>query len=377
MTTPFIIGCALMLLAAIALLVRPLLRRLPAEGQGKRAVPPPRSTPAAVAAAVVLPVAAGLLYSGITSFPWQNPHAASASLAEHSAGTDSMEQVTAELEARLRQNPSDLEGWRMLARTYVVTGTPAKAVPAYEKAIEVDGGRDPSLPLDLAEAMVLADDVAMQPRAREIIDAALAADAKNPKALWYSGVLAYRADDVATAKARWLALLEQNPPPEIRQIVASQLEALGVQVPGSAGDAAGAMAGGSAGPGMAAGEPADTGPEPVGRTVRVAVSVDASLAGRLQPGTPVFVSARQPGIPGPPLAATRLTTDDLPTVVVLSDANSMIEGRNLSSVDDVEVVARVAFGGTAQTASGDLTGKAIHAKGAAPELAVRIDKVAP
>ena len=35
----------------------------------------------------------------------------------------------------------------------------------------------------------------------------------------------------------------------------------------------------------------------------------------------------------------------LPTTVVLSDSHAMIEGRNLSSVDDVQIVARVAFGG--------------------------------
>ena len=55
----------------------------------------------------------------------------------------------------------------------------------------------------------------------------------------------------------------------------------------------------------------------------------------------------------------------------------MIEGRNLSSVDDVEVIARVAFGGTAMTESGDLIGTAIHSRGAAPKISVVIDTVAP
>jgi cytochrome c-type biogenesis protein CcmH len=91
----------------------------------------------------------------------------------------------------------------------------------------------------------------------------------------------------------------------------------------------------------------------------------------------VFVSAREAGIPGPPLAAVRISSDELPTTVVLSDANSMVEGRNLSSVNEVQVVARVAFGGTAVTASGDLVGEARHAKGAAPDLGVVISKVSP
>ena len=98
---------------------------------------------------------------------------------------------------------------------------------------------------------------------------------------------------------------------------------------------------------------------PTGRTIRIAVSVDPALAGKLQArharcssrrASPAFrVRRSRP-------CASR--SDELPTTVVLSDANSMIEGRNLSSVDDVEVVARVAFGGTAVTASGDLIGEA-------------------
>jgi cytochrome c-type biogenesis protein CcmH len=62
---------------------------------------------------------------------------------------------------------------------------------------------------------------------------------------------------------------------------------------------------------------------------------------------------------------------------VLSDANSMVEGRDLSSVDDVEVVARVAFGGTAMTAPGDLVGTVKSAKGGPTDLAVVINTVAP
>jgi cytochrome c-type biogenesis protein CcmH len=138
-----------------------------------------------------------------------------------------------------------------------------------------------------------------------------------------------------------------------------------------------ASAGGRPGGGGAmGGAPGDTA-APVGRTIRVAVSVEPTLASRLRPGTPLFVSARQPGIPGPPIAAVRLNSDQLPTTVTLSDANTMIEGRNLSSVDDVEIVARVAFGGTAVVASGDLFGSSIQKKGGPPDLGIVIAKVQP
>ena len=97
----------------------------------------------------------------------------------------------------------------------------------------------------------------------------------------------------------------------------------------------------------------------------------------MKPGVTLFVAAREPGIPGPPIAATRITTDDLPATVVLSDANTMIEGRDLSSVNDVEIVARVAFGGTPMTASGDLIGRALQKKGGGENLDVVINQVQP
>jgi hypothetical protein len=41
------------------------------------------------------------------------------------------------------------------------------------------------------------------------------------------------------------------------------------------------------------------------------------------------------------------------------------------------VIARVAFGGTAVTASGDLVGTAEQKKGASPDVSIVINQVAP
>jgi len=377
--TPFILICAVMLVAAIAYLAVPLVRSVPSPAKGAPAAP--RSTAVLFALAVALPLAAAVLYSNISNFPWNNPIAAVPVPPGHGeGGAGDMNEVMSQLEARLAANPGDVEGWQMLGRTYLVTGDAAKAADAYRKALELNA-EDPALKLDLAEALILTEDPAVQGQAKQIVDAAIAADASNGKALWYSGVMAIRAGDKETAKARWSKVLEQNPPDDIRQIIVAQLAELGVEVPASAAaspsamGAGGAMSGGMSG-GMASPGAAD-GPAPTGRTIRIAISVDPKIADKLQPGTPLFVAARQPGIPGPPLAAVRLSSDQLPTTVVLSDANSMMEGRNLSSVDDVELVARVAFGGTAVTASGDLIGKVGQKKGGPTDVSIVIDQVAP
>ena len=367
MMSVFVVFCAAMAIVAIVAVVYELLR--PVSPGRKDEAPVPKANVVALVTALTLPLAAALIYGGITSFPWGNPAMVEAVPPPHSAGdAGSMDDVTATLEKRLAEHPDDAEGWRMLGRTYVMTGKADKAVAAYEQSAKLLPEPNPELELDTAEAMVLSDDPSLQPRAKAIVDAALAADGRNQKALWYSGVIAVRSDDIATAKTNWQALLEQNPPPEIRQVIANQLAELGVVVP----PAPGAVAPGP----MMAGSTGDAA-RGAGRTIRVAVSIDPSVAAKLKPGVPLFVSARQPGIPGPPLAAVRLLSDELPTTVTLSDANAMIEGHNLSSVDDVEIIARVAFGGTAATASGDLVGSAVLKKGGASDLGVVISKIQP
>jgi cytochrome c-type biogenesis protein CcmH len=374
----FVAVVALMVLAAIALLVYPLVGPAPAAAKGEPAMP--KAAPLAFALAVAVGLGAIALYANVNNFPWDNPMAAEPVPAGHGeiGAAGSMNAVTASLEARLARDPNDREGWRMLGRTYLVGGNAAKAAESYEKANALAPQKDIDLQLDLAEALVLTDDPAVQPRARAIIDDALAADASNQKALWYQGVIAVRAGDNETAKKNWTKLLEANPPPEIRDVITAQLKELGVDVPAGAGAAGPAMA--AAGGGMGAG-PMSGGmggdAAPAGRTIRVSVKVDPSLAGKVKPGATLFVAAREPGIPGPPIAATRITTDDLPAVVVLSDANTMIAGRDLTSVNDVEIVARVAYGGTAVTASGDLIGRAVQKKGGSENLEVVINQVQP
>jgi cytochrome c-type biogenesis protein CcmH len=379
MPSVFLVVVALMVVAAIALVIYPLLRPQPSPVPGEPAVP--KAAPLAFALAVAVGLGAIGLYAKVNNFPWDNPVAAEALPAGHGemGAVGAMNEVTATLEARLAKDPSDREGWRMLGRTYLVGGNAVKAAESYEKANALAPEKDIDLQLDLAEALVLTDDPAMQPRAKAIIDDALAADAGNQKALWYQGVIAVRAGDNETAKKNWTKLLEGNPPPEIREVIATQLKELGVDVPAATGAAASpsvAAAGGGMGAGPVGGGMEGAG-APTGRTIRISVKVDPSLAGKVKPGTTLFVAAREPGIPGPPIAATRITTDDLPAVVVLSDADTMIAGRDLSSVNDVEIVARIAYGGTAVTAAGDLIGRAVQKKGGSENLDVIINQVQP
>ena len=371
----FVILCAVMALVAIFLVVWPLLRPLPAGAKGEAVAP--KAAPLAFALSVGVALGSAVLYGAMNNYPWADPRLAEAAPAGHGGMEgDTMEEAVATLEARLAQNPADQQGWRMLGRTYLVSGNPLKAANAYQKSISLSAQKDIALEMDLAEALVLTEDPATQAKAKAIFDEALAIDPNAQKALWYRGVMATREGDMATAKTSWSALIAQDLPPEIHDAVATQLRELGVDVPAAKGSPTptmGAMGGmGAATQAGGAGAVA-----PQGRAVHVLVKLDPALATKVKPGQPLFVSAREPGVPGPPIAALRLTTDQIGQTVVLSDANTMIEGRDLSSINDVEIVARVAFAGTPAIASGDLLGTVVQKKGGSDNVEVLISQVQP
>lgn len=92
--------------------------------------------------------------------------------------------------------------------------------------------------------------------------------------------------------------------------------------------------------------------EPPPRTRRIVA--DVSLAADIPPHVPVYVIARDPTQPGPPLAVRRLFVGDLPTRIELTDADAMLPGGQISELDLVELFARASLGGTPTAQSGDL-----------------------
>ena len=249
--------------------------------------------------------------AGVSNFPWKNPTAAERGAPRARQRRSRLDGGGhAQLEASSQANPDDAEGWRMLGRTYLVTKRPRAASARTRKRPRSPAAKDPGLELDLAEALVLTDDPAVQDRAGHLIVGRARGEPSNQKALWYSGVLAYaRGRQRETAKTHWPKLLDQNPPdgdpPDRRRSSCRRLASRfqpcrtrGRQWP----DAGRGMGGGDDGRPTGAGDGAQ------GRTIRIAVSVDPSLwpqaeAGHtaLRVGTP----ARHPG----PAARGRATLD--------------------------------------------------------------------
>jgi cytochrome c-type biogenesis protein CcmH len=288
------------------------------------------------------------------------------------------------LEERLQSNPDDINGWKMLARSHMTMREHEKAVAAYEKAMELEDGQVAQTQVDLALAILARDDArVIDGRSAALIEEALALEPNNQPALFYSGTAAASRGDTELAASRWEILLGLNPPDEIRGILEARVAEWRGQ-PVAAADSSAALPAEhppinqSAEAPTVAAAPAvalpTVDPDAV-VTARVALSDTAR--GALTGDANVFLIARDPQQPSPPIAVSRLRLSELPTVVSLGDAQSMVAGRALSGFAEFELLARVSLSGGPAAAPGDWFGTMIVRPADANSVNLAIDQQVP
>ncbi len=126
------------------------------------------------------------------------------------AGQQDPGATIAAIEARLKANPEDAEGWQTLGWTFFQTRRFAEAAMAYKRAtvLKPDVGANWSL---LGEALVTAGNGSVPAAARAAFDKAVAIDPRDPRARYFIGVSKDMAGDHKSAIEDWLALLRDTP----------------------------------------------------------------------------------------------------------------------------------------------------------------------
>ena len=337
------IAAALGLLCA-SIVVWPLWRAAPAA---------PRDKWSAVIVVALLGFGTTGLYSLWSHWSWTEAPVA--------AGANPQTMVSS-LVRKLEKNPDDLEGWLLLGRSYSVLEQYPLAIRAYQRADRLGDGRNAAALEGLAEALTLSDETALAGRAGRLFEQALALDPASGKSLFFAAIAAQQRGELPLARERFAALLTRDPPADIRPMIEQQVASLDQQIAASGG----AKQGTSGGAASASS----------GAVVRVRVSLAPALAAKVNASAPLFVLARVPGQPGPPLAVKRLPTQ-FPLEVELSAADSMLPGRELVSGQSVEVLARVALGGTPTGSPGDLFGLLRYTVGKDGMKQLVIDQVSP
>ncbi len=300
-----------------------------------------------------------------------NPHASDA------------QDAIAELAASLEENPDDVEGWKFLGRSYRAQERYREAARAFERAYEL-ADDDPVVMLDLGESILFADSTAITGRAGQLFENALQLAPNNARALWYAGLAAANRGERLLAADRWEQILDTAPPDDVRQILESNIRELRAAAGAGEGDAGAPMAAAAEMPSQesapaAAPEPEPEAPAPAPEaapgTVPLQVTLSPELAAQAPADAVLFIFARTPGVGGPPIAAVRRRAGDLPLSITLSDANAMMAGRQISTQEEVELVARVAKGGSISETAGDLIGATTYRMDSGETARLVIDQV--
>lgn len=124
---------------------------------------------------------------------------------------DNFIRAVEQLEARMEEQPNNVEGWATLGAGYSTLGRFSDATMAYIKASKLDP-ENPDYHAAIGEAVTLANDGKVTEDARAAFETALAYDPGNGIAQFYLGQYDFDIGNFQGAYDRWLALYEGLPP---------------------------------------------------------------------------------------------------------------------------------------------------------------------
>jgi cytochrome c-type biogenesis protein CcmH len=268
-------------------------RRLLASDQVP-ARPPVLSRSPVVAALVFVVVGlgsvGGYLWLGAPGVP-DAPFAARPATAASSDASEhaTLQEATAKLEDKLRQNPSDPEGWLLYGRSLAMLNQWDKAAEAYQRAIDL-GDKSPDVAADRAEMLVMGAGGTVTPAAEGAFRQVLKDDPGNGLARFYLATAAAQAGEPLKAIEGWQALLADMPSDSpvrgaVGQRIAEAAKAAGVPVPELA-------------KGTAPAQPAEAAPGPDAKAMADAASMPEEQRQAMIRGMVEKLAAKQQAEPG-------------------------------------------------------------------------------
>jgi len=333
---------------------------------------PPAETPpvaarrpwiAAAVASVAVPAIAFGLYLAVGT-----PGAADSARVGHEGAPMSPQQIVAMVEnlsKKVHERPDDVQGWALLARSMAALGHFPQASEAYEHLMKLTPD-DPQVLADYADTLGMAQGRSLAGRPMELVAKALAMDPHQPKALALAGTAALDTGDFRQALGYWETLAGDLPAgsedrTRVEAIIGEVREratAAGKPLPAAATAAAPA-------------------PSAAGASVTGSVSVAPALAGGVDRAATLFVFARAENGPRIPLAVVKAPAAALPMEFTLDDSQAMAPNLKLSGAKAVRIEARISRSGNAMPQSGDLVGTSGVVKPGTRGVRVVVDKVVP
>ena len=236
------------------------------------------------------------------------------------------------MEEQAERQPDNPNVWSELFPLYRETGQMPKAVDALERLIEIEG-RIPPLLAQLAQIRFFMAERELTDEVQALVDETLEQDPRQPTVLGLLGINAFDNGDYEQAIDHWrraIANIEDpNTVSSLRDGIRVAQERLGV-------------------------EPEEAVAEGTG--IRVRVSLDEELVGRVDGDASVFITARDIEGELPPLAVVRAQVSELPMTVTLDNSVAMSPQAQISQVQEARLVVRASPSGQATPQPGDLFG---------------------
>jgi len=282
--------------------------------------------------------------------------------AKQQVAQQDVEKMVAGLAAKMEQDPTNLKGWAMLARSYKVMGRPKDAEKAYDRAGSYLDG-DAQLLADYADVSASNANGSFEGKPQAIINRALKADPNNMMALWLAGTADYNRGDYKGAVQVWgrLAKLLPADSEDMKMIQGSIMEARGkANLP----------------PESLVSQPTSPVAAVSGKNINGTVEINPDLKSRIKPDYIVMVIARAPGA-RMPVAIMRGKAADLPLRFVLNDALAMTPDALISNLSEATIEVRISKSGQAKAEPGDLYSEIQTVKVGTNNLKVLVDQVRP
>jgi cytochrome c-type biogenesis protein CcmH len=350
-----------------------LQRRLLAEVQpdGPESAPRQGGRKTALALLVAIPLAAAAAYAVLGQ-----PQGLDALQAKARVTPQEMESMLVRLADRLKNNPDDSKGWVMLARSYKALGRFAESAEAYSHAgalLEADA----VLLADYAEVLGQVHGGSLAGKPSELIARALMIDPNEPQALFLAGAAATDRQDFPGVIDYWGRLLLQLEPgsEDARALEAAVGKAR--EIVAQMDTVAAVKSGGKAPTKVAAAEPAKPPAAVKAERIDGEVVLSGKIAAQANPDDVLFIFARAQEGSRMPLAVIRTSVSALPLAFHLDDALALPGGQKISEFKAVDLEARVAKAGRAQSSSGDLFGSVKAVKPGSKGIKIVIDQVQP
>ena len=263
---------------------------------------------------------------------------------------DGVEKMITEFAAKMEQDPTNLQGWAMLARSYRILGRNQEAAKAYERSGSfIDS--DPQLLADYADVLASNANGSFAGKPLKLINQALKLDPNNLLALWLSGTASYTAGNYKAAVQTWEKLAQQLPPgtEDVRSIEASIAEA---RAKGGLTSQASVSTKGISGK----------------------IEIAADIKSKVKSGDIVMVIARKPG-ERMPVAVLKTSVSEFPMSFSLTDDLAMNPSSPLSQLSEASIEVRISKTGMAKPEVGDLISTPQTVKVGANNIRLVIDQV--